>query len=208
MDGADVALASLPATDQIEAPIAVFYVHPTTRVGTQWNGPWDDPMVVEGTHRGGTLIQASVFNGCCAVYAPRYRQAHGRAFTEPDSHGDQAIELAYSDVSAAFDAFLEARPEGAGFVVAAHSQGSMLAARLLRSPSYQSLVPPVFSRGAPVVHSSVMTGAGGPSLPAQQTTDRPYIHASPFSTTGPRQPTEPRKPQRAPRGSLTTGGAL
>jgi len=131
-DGADVHLSVLPTIDQQRAQVSVFYLHPTTWMGRHWNGPWDDPLVVEGTTRGGTLIQASVFNGCCAVYAPRYRQAHGRAYTEPDEQGDEAIDVAYADVSTAFDAFL-ARVDGEhGIIVAGHSQGSVLAARLLR----------------------------------------------------------------------------
>ena len=130
-DGADVALPGLPAIDPAAAAADVFYVHPTTWLGGGWNGPIDDPMVVEGTERGGTLIQASAFNGCCAVWAPRYRQAHGRAFTNPDAEGARAVDVAFADVEAAFDAFLAVtgdRPFG----IAGHSQGAALAARLLR----------------------------------------------------------------------------
>jgi pimeloyl-ACP methyl ester carboxylesterase len=130
-DGADVALPELPAIDPAAAPADVFYLHPTTHVGKVWNAPIDEPAVVEATLRGGTLIQASAFNGCCAVYAPRYRQAHGRAFTEPDGRGDRAIDGAYGDVAAAFDEFL-ARTGERPFILAGHSQGAVLGARLLR----------------------------------------------------------------------------
>jgi len=130
-DAADVFLPEHPAIDQTTAPVAVFYVHPTTFVGAGWNAPIDDPVVMEATARGGTLIQASAFNACCAVYAPRYRQAHGHAYVFPDADGERAIEIAYSDVSTAFDAFLE-RAGGRPFIVAAHSQGAVLAARLIR----------------------------------------------------------------------------
>lgn len=130
-DGADVALPELPAIDQTEARAAVFYVHPTTFLGPGWNGPIDDPAVMQATARGGTLIQASAFNACCAVYAPRYRQAHGHAFVRPDAEGERALEIAYQDVSAAFDAFMSRTGE-LPFIVAGHSQGAVLAARLLR----------------------------------------------------------------------------
>lgn len=130
-DGADVALPGLPAIDQATAPADVFYLHPTTWMGPSWNGPTDDPVVIEATHRGATLIQASAFNACCAVYAPRYRQAHGRACVRPDALGDRAIDVAFADVSAAFDVFL-GRTGDRPFIVAAHSQGSVLAGRLLR----------------------------------------------------------------------------
>jgi hypothetical protein len=130
-DGADVALPELPAVDQAFAPADVFYVHPTTWLGPGWNGPIDDETVVEATERGATLIQASAFNACCAVYAPRYRQAHGRAYIKPDAIGAQAVDVAYADVFAAFDAFL-ARTGERPFIIAGHSQGSILAGRLLR----------------------------------------------------------------------------
>ncbi|MEZ4385531.1 MAG: DUF3089 domain-containing protein [Nannocystaceae bacterium] len=130
-DGADVALPELAAIDPAAAPADVFFLHPTTHVGRVWNAAIDDPAVNEATRRGATTIQASAFNGCCAVYAPRYRQAHGRSFTEPDARGDAAIDAAYADVSAAFDEFL-ARTGGRPFILAGHSQGAVLGARLLR----------------------------------------------------------------------------
>ncbi len=130
-DGADVALPSHPSIDQASAPADVFYLHPTTWVGSTWNGPLDDPAVIEATTRGGTLIQASVFNACCAVFAPRYRQANGKAYVEPGADGQQAIDVAFTDVAAAFDRFLE-RTADRPFILAGHSQGAVLGARLLR----------------------------------------------------------------------------
>ncbi|MDP2342066.1 MAG: DUF3089 domain-containing protein [Deltaproteobacteria bacterium] len=128
-DEADVALAELPAVDV--AAVDVFYLHPTSSVEARWNAPFDDDAVRAASIRGGTLIQASVFNGCCAVYAPTYRQASGAAFTHPSTSGDRALDLAFSDVRAAFAEFRKragARP----FVLAGHSQGAALAGRLLR----------------------------------------------------------------------------
>lgn len=130
-DGADVALDELPAVDPSRAGAAVFYLHPTTWLGRAWNAETNAPSVVEATRRGGTEIQASAFNGCCAVYAPRYRQANGRAFTHPDADGRAAIDVAFADVSRAFDGFL-ARTRGKPFFIAGHSQGAILGARLLR----------------------------------------------------------------------------
>lgn len=130
-DGADVSLPELSAVAPGDAPADVFYVHPTTWVGEAWNAPLSDPAIAEATERGGTLIQASVFNGCCAVYAPRYRQANGRAFVQPSEQGHRAIDLAYADIAAAFEVFLK-RQSPRPYIVAAHSQGAVLAARLLR----------------------------------------------------------------------------
>ncbi len=133
-DAADVALPEHPAVDQRDRDAAhadVFYIHPTTWLGGSWNGPIDDPAVIEATERGGTLIQASAFNGCCAVYAPRYRQAHGHAFVRPSADGDAAVDVAAADLDAAFTAFL-GRIGQRPFLIAGHSQGAALGARLIR----------------------------------------------------------------------------
>jgi pimeloyl-ACP methyl ester carboxylesterase len=79
------------------------------------------------------------------VYAPRYRQTNGRNFIELTADGERAFELAYSDVERAFDAFNARRGETRPFIVAAHSQGTMLAERLIarrisRTPMRERLV--------------------------------------------------------------------
>ena len=131
-DSADVVPAGLRATDQAGAPADVFYVHPTTYLGSAWNGPVNDPELNAQTDELATLIQASAFNGCCAIYGPRYRQANGDAFVRPGPDGAAAIELAYGDVREAFRFFLERYSRGRPFILAGHSQGSVLAARLLQ----------------------------------------------------------------------------
>ena len=137
-DAADARLPSLPPIDPSQTAVDVFYIHPTSYVGPNWNGPVDDARLNADTDRVATRIQASAFSGCCAVYAPRYRQANGMAFSHPSVDGDQAIRLAYRDVEQAFLAFLARRPQApAGdrprpFFIAAHSQGSALGYRLLR----------------------------------------------------------------------------
>ena len=130
-DAADALPRGAPAVDQLHASVDVFYVHPTSYVGSRWNAPTDDPALNEATDRVATRIQASAFNGCCAVYAPRYRQANGTSFFRPSADGERAIDLAYGDVRRAFDAFEARRGAGRPFMLAAHSQGSVLAERLL-----------------------------------------------------------------------------
>jgi hypothetical protein len=153
-DGADVALSELPAIQQSSAPVDVFFVHPTTWVGSQWNAPIDTPELIEATHNGATLIQASAFNACCAIYAPRYRQANGRAFTIKSSDGEQARGVAYQDVARAFQVFLTQHNKGRPFIIASHSQGTTLAFRLLQEeiagkPIQQKLVA-AYLVGAPL----------------------------------------------------------
>jgi hypothetical protein len=125
--------------------VDVFYIHPTTYVGGEWNGPIDDAALNAATDRVATLIQASAFNACCAIYAPRYRQANLTAFTGQDEAGLTAVDLAYQDVAAAFRYWREKYNHGRPFILAAHSQGTVLARRLLReyvsgTPVRQQLV--------------------------------------------------------------------
>jgi hypothetical protein len=130
-DLADRRPAGAPAADQRRAPADVFYLHPTSYLGSRWNGPVDDPALNAATDRVSTGIQASAFNGCCAVYAPRYRQANGMSFTRPSPDGERAFALAFEDVRRAFDAFQARRGADRPFILAAHSQGTLLAERLL-----------------------------------------------------------------------------
>jgi hypothetical protein len=130
-DAGDAVPDGLTAVDQLQAPVDVFYVHPTSYVGKRWNGPTDDPKLNADTDRVATGIQATAFNGCCAVYAPRYRQANGTAFTDPRPDGELALDLAFQDVKRAFEAFQQRRGADRPFVLAAHSQGSVVAERLL-----------------------------------------------------------------------------
>jgi pimeloyl-ACP methyl ester carboxylesterase len=113
------------------AAVDVFYVHPTSYLGSAWNGPVDDAKLNAQTDALATRIQASAFNGCCAVYGPRYRQAQGQAFIRASADGAAAIDLAYEDVRAAFRYFVAQHNRGRPFILAGHSQGSVLAARLL-----------------------------------------------------------------------------
>ncbi len=114
------------------AEVDVFFVHPTTFFGTRnWNATIDDPRASEGVDELVVPAQASVFNGRCRIYAPRYRQATLYAFVKPDDNGRSALELAYSDVERAFQHYLSHHNQGRPFVLASHSQGTCHSIRLL-----------------------------------------------------------------------------
>lgn len=152
-DAGDAAAEGFPSVDQGSAPADVFYVHPTSYVGKRWNAPTDDPKLNADTDRVATGIQAPVFNGCCAVYAPRYRQANGTAFIALSDDGARAIDLAFEDVRRAFEGFNARRGADRPFVLAGHSQGSVLAERLLyeviaAGPLRDQLVVAVLPGGA------------------------------------------------------------
>lgn len=129
-DAADEFPEGSPPSSAPEAD--VFYLHPTAYVGGQWNGSLLDPALNRETDRIGVQMQASAFNGCCAVYAPRYRQGNATLFLEVTEDGEAALDLAWQDVHAAFQEFERRRKPGRPWILAAHSQGSVLAERLLQ----------------------------------------------------------------------------
>lgn len=115
----------------------VFFIHPTTFFAqgdsAAWNADLADLAVNMETDSRSILYQATVFNGSCRVFAPRYRQAAMRTFyvmgTPP---ANQAFDLAYSDVRKAFMYFLENFSNDRPIIIASHSQGSLHAVRLLQ----------------------------------------------------------------------------
>ncbi|QRK11318.1 DUF3089 domain-containing protein [Archangium violaceum] len=166
-DLADTVLPSSPGLEQSLAPVDVFYIHPTTYVGGEWNGPIDDVPLNTATDRVATLIQASAFNACCAIYAPRYRQANLTAFTHQSEEGRAAVDLAYQDVAAAFRSWRETYNHGRPFILVAHSQGTVHARRLLRelvsgTPLRHQLVA-AYLIGIPMSESALRRGL--PDIP-------------------------------------------
>jgi hypothetical protein len=131
VDGADVA-ARGERDQQRDALADAFYVHPTTYFrGSHWNAPLADETASRRVDRGCLRNQASVLNGACRVFAPRYRQAILYAFMDDTEDCQQARSRAYEDVVRAFDEFLRRIGPGRPIVIAAHSQGSHHALRLL-----------------------------------------------------------------------------
>lgn len=113
-------------------PAAVFYIHPTTFTSrNSWNERLPDPVVDDWTERSVVNRQGGAFNGCCDVYAPRYRQASLRAGGFFATDGGKAYELAYSDVARAFDRFIELIGDKP-FIVTGHSQGALMTKWLLQ----------------------------------------------------------------------------
>ncbi|MFZ2994830.1 DUF3089 domain-containing protein [Sphingobium sp.] len=153
------------------AAAAVFYVHPTTfRHDVQWNQDIADAATNRWTDASVIARQASIFNGCCDVYAPRYRQAVARSVGALDGEGGKAFALAYSDVERAFDAFLIAI-ESKPFIVAGHSQGgahiaTLLARRIDGTPLAERMI------AAYVIGYNLSDGDFGKTYHSLKTCDR------------------------------------
>ncbi len=144
MDPADERPPGIPDREGPDAgAVAVFFVHPTTYMsGAAWNQPLDDPTANRVVDERILRHQASVFNDCCAVWAPRYRQATFFSFIDTGGDGERALALAYEDVLEAFQAFLDGIGPGEPFILAGHSQGTRHAARLLREEIAPTMLLP------------------------------------------------------------------
>ncbi len=124
--------------NQQNSAVDVFFLHPTTYTGSrryerQWNGDVQDAQLNEKTDGSSILYQASLFNGAGKVYAPRYRQAHLNVFFGKDKASNKAaLDVAYSDVKAAFEHYLKHWNRGRPFILAGHSQGALHAMQLIR----------------------------------------------------------------------------
>lgn len=133
-----VPLKSNLSDNQTNAQADVFFLHPTIftyepKNQYQWNADVNDAELNEKVDNSTILNQATAFNGSCKVYAPRYRQAHYYSFLTPNKTDMKAaLDVAYSDIKAAFEYYLKNYNDGRPIVIASHSQGTVHAKRLLK----------------------------------------------------------------------------
>ena len=124
--------------EQKDSSADVFFIHPTSLTskalaGKVWNASLVNDTLNAKTDYTSILYQASIFNGSCRVFAPRYRQAHIYSFYAIDQPQSQAaLELAYADVKKAFIYYLEKHHNNRPIIIASHSQGTYHAGRLLK----------------------------------------------------------------------------
>lgn len=112
--------------------VDVFFIAPTlnfSKLG--WNAPINHPSSTELISEMIMSGQASVFNSCCRIFSPKYRQATFYSFLGGGKNGQQALELAYDDCLKAFDHYLTHFNNGRPFFLAGHSQGALHIMRLM-----------------------------------------------------------------------------
>ncbi len=114
----------------------VFYVYPTLftdKKNSAWNADIGLSTVRDQVRQTAVKYQASSWLKSANLYVPFYRQAHYRIFVEAYSQqGAPAWEIAYQDVKNAFEYYLKNYNKGKPIIIAAHSQGSMHAKRLIK----------------------------------------------------------------------------
>jgi hypothetical protein len=138
---------SLPA--KVDKGVDVFYLYPTA---WQKTGPGDPDIcnIDNASMRTGApgvlALQATAFETVGNVYAPYYRQADAAYLLSlRPGDRDKAIGGAPSaDVRAAFDYYIQRYNGGRPFILAGHSQGSMVLMSLLSV--YMKEHPQVYAR--------------------------------------------------------------
>jgi hypothetical protein len=168
---------------------AVFFIHPTSYLDrSRWNAPLDD---ADANARAELFLraQASAFNEVGAIWAPRYRQATFGAFLTTQAEAQKALDLAYGDVSIAFDQFLKEAGDRP-IILAGHSQGALHLTRLLRdriagTPLAKRIVA-AYVVGWPISRTADLPRLG---LPECATADQPGCILSWQSFGEPADPT-------------------
>jgi hypothetical protein len=147
-DYADVAnWSALPGSDDLadlvpesvvpangEQQVDTFFIHPTAYLkSASWISPMDPDSATEENIHWMMANQASAFNGCCNVYAPRYREATIFSyFVGSEKEREAIMSFAYDDVRRAFEYYMAHYNQGRPFIIAAHSQGTHHSLRLLK----------------------------------------------------------------------------
>jgi len=162
-----------PLPESGERRAALFYIHPTTYLERdRWNAPLK-PAGAYADFRQTLFLQtqASAFTDIAEPWAPRYRQAAFGAFLLKSEDADQALDLAYRDVAAAFDEFAKKNPDGP-IILAGHSQGALHLERLLRekiagTPIAKRIVA-AYVVGWPISTTSDLPALGLPACAAPE----------------------------------------
>lgn len=116
--------------DELEDPeFDCFYVYPTVDLRRESGNTTDfsDTGEIEGV----LSRQGAWFRSVCRVFAPLYRQMTIGTYSNGDFAASAEFSLAFGDVEAAFEDYLQTDNDGRGIVLIGHSQGSHILTRLL-----------------------------------------------------------------------------
>lgn len=117
--------------------VDVFYIYPTIYDNgytfKNWNADIYNEELNNEVATRPILFQSTAFNVAGDIYSPKYRQAHLDAYDiENPTTKDSIFKFAYEDVKNAFQYYLDNWNNSRPILIAAHSQGSTHAKRLLK----------------------------------------------------------------------------
>ena len=108
----------------------MFLVCPTVDVRDEYNMSLEDTKTKEN-FLGALNMERGIYEGSARLYAPYYRQAAMKVYSMDPKEREPYLELAYSDVSAAFAWYLEHENHDRPIILAGFSQGADMCYRLL-----------------------------------------------------------------------------
>ena len=111
--------------------VDVFLICPTVDTGSESNA-FDLSDKLKGNFIYALNLERGIFEETGRLFSPYYRQMSINAYTLPEAERDQAREIAYADVSAAFRWYLDNENEGRGIILAGFSQGGEMCLELLK----------------------------------------------------------------------------
>jgi DUF3089 family protein len=107
--------------------IDCFYVYPTVSDDESTNSD----LSIDPEERSIALYQAARYSLHCRVFAPMYRQVTLRGILGTGGITNEARQIAYGDVLAAWRTYLRKYNRGRGVVLIGHSQGSFVLRELI-----------------------------------------------------------------------------
>ena len=129
-DDADIILIDSEKDQQMSQKADVFFIHLTTYFSNDsWNQNLKSDDGIYNQIRW-LISQATIFNECCQIYAPRYRQATLASFFNKEN-GLKARSFAFNDILVSFDEYIKKYNKGRPIIIAGHSQGAEHGLRLL-----------------------------------------------------------------------------
>jgi len=134
-DEADLVPATITKSkNNGNSPVDVFYIHGTGYLnGANWTSPMNQNTATEDNAKFSLANEASIFNNCCNIFAPRYREASIFVYIAlTTEQRDKVLKFVYQDISDAFDYFINNYNNGRPFIIVSHSQGTHHALRLIK----------------------------------------------------------------------------
>lgn len=110
----------------------VFYIYPTVYFSSTPDNMKLDDLELREKAKGVYLEQASVFFKSANMFAPYYPQMSIACLTLPKEEHDKYYSIAYSETKKALLYYLKNMNQGRPFILAGHSQGSILGIDLMK----------------------------------------------------------------------------
>lgn len=110
--------------------VDLFLVCPTVDMNDEYNMSMED-VETKANFLGALNMERGIYEESARMFAPYYRQAAMKVYGLDRTEWEPYMEIAYSDVSAAFSYYLEKENQGRPIVLAGFSQGADMCYRLL-----------------------------------------------------------------------------